>query len=364
MSKPQSSEPAAEDPRRIPTRELGRSGLRVSSVGFGCLSISGFYGAAGRGDADRIVARALDLGVTLFDVADIYAFGEGERRLGRALRGRREHAIVATKFGQRYGTGGEFLGVDGTPAYVRVACEASLARLGLETIDLYQLHRIDPGVPVEETVGAMRELVDEGKVRFLGLSEAVPSDLRRAVAAAPIASLQSEYSLLERSVEDEVLDTCEELGIGFLAYAPLLRGVLGDRYSSTDELQADDPRRAGRYPRVAGDALVRNRELAAVVRAIAEDHAVTPAQVALAWLLARRGWIVPLPGTRQVRYLEDNAAAAQLQLDSDAVARLDSLVPAGGGGAGARYEAGLVTTRVSPPTRVTETPPHSEGTTA
>lgn len=338
----------------VRARALGRSGLSVSAVGLGCLSISGFYGRVDADVADRVIGRALDLGVRLLDVADSYANGEGERRVGKAIRGRREQAVVATKVGQRYAADGTFLGVDGSPGYIRAACNASLRRLGIDAIDLLQLHRVDSRIPIEETVGAMSELVDQGKVRFLGLSEALPLDIRRAAATAPIAALQSEYSLLERSVEREVLPTCEELGIGFLAYAPLLRGVLSDRYVSTDELEPEDPRRAGRYPRTAGAALVTNRRLATAVREIAGTHGVAPAQVALAWLLTQRPWIVPLPGTRHVRYLEDNVAATRLQLDAHEVERLDRLVPVGGAGAGGRYQEGFVTDRVSAPPRVRE----------
>src|SRR5207253_6586328 len=225
---------------------------------------------------------------------------------------------------------GGFLGVDGSPEYVKQACEASLRRLGIEAIDLYQQHRIDRETPIEETVGAMQELVDEGKVRFLGLSEALPEDIRRAAATAPIATLQTEYSVFERFAEEEVLDTCEELDIGFLAYAPLGRGLLTGRFRSESDFGDDDFRGGGRYPRLTGENFEHNLRLVEEVEAVAESRGATAAQVALAWLLTRRPWIVPIPGTKRVKYLEQNVAAAELQLTADELARLDALVPAGG----------------------------------
>jgi aryl-alcohol dehydrogenase-like predicted oxidoreductase len=259
---------------------------------------------------------------------------------------------VATKFGNVRGDDGAFLGIDGSPEYVRRACDASLRRLGIDVIDLYQQHRVDPKTPIEETVGAMHELVEQGKVRFIGLSEAQPEDLRRAAATAPIATLQTEYSLFERSVENEILDTCEELGIGFLAYAPLGRGLLTGRFRSESDFSDDDFRGGGRYPRLAGENLEHNLRLVQEVEAVAEAHGATAAQVALAWLLTRRPSIVPIPGTKRVKYLEENAAATELELSAAELAQLDALVPPGGSVAGERYAGGGVPTWVSPPRAV------------
>jgi aryl-alcohol dehydrogenase-like predicted oxidoreductase len=306
-------------------RELGRSGLAVSAIGLGCMGMSEFYGSPDEREAVRTIHRALELGVTLLDTADMYGIGANELLLGEALHGRRDQAVVATKFGIVRSPGSDVRTLNGRPEYVRSACEASLRRLGIDVIDLYQLHRVDPEVPIEETVGAMAELVREGKVRYLGLSEALEEDIRRAVAVAPIASLQNEYSLFERNVEDGLLDVCEELGMGLLPYAPLGRAMLTGRLRSASELGPGDARHD--WPRFHEENFERNVELVARLEALAAEKGVTPAQLALAWLLAKRPWIVPIPGTKRVAYLEENAAATGVELSETDVARLEEAVP-------------------------------------
>jgi aryl-alcohol dehydrogenase-like predicted oxidoreductase len=308
----------------VQQRELGRSGLRVSALGLGCMGMSEFYGTPDEREAIRTIHRALELGVTLLDTADMYGIGANELLLGEALHRRREDAVVATKFGIVREPGGSRR-IDGRPEYVKQACEASLRRLGIDVIDLYQCHRVDPQTPIEETVGAMAELVAEGKVRYIGLSEAHPDDIRRAAAVAPIASLQSEYSLFERGLEDGVLDLCEELGIGLIAYAPLGRALLTGRLRATADLAESDSRRT--WPRFVDENIARNLELVARVEEIAAEKGVTPGQLALAWLLAKRPWIVPIPGTKRVAYLEENVAAASVELSAEDVARLEAAVP-------------------------------------
>ena len=312
------------------------------------MPMSGSYGDANDADAIATIHRALDLGITLLDTADVYGDGHNEELVGTAIKGRREGVVVATKFGNVRGLpGAHGPSINGRPEYVKEACEASLRRLGIETIDLYQQHRVDPNTPIEETVGAMAELVHAGKVRFLGLSEALAPDLRRAAAVHPISSLQSEYSLLERTVEDEVLPACEELGIGFLPFAPLVRGLLGGKLTPGQALDAGDFRTGSRFPRVGPDHLAANAALAEVVRDVAAAHDASPAQVALAWLLGRRPWIVPIPGTKRVAYLEDNAGRLDLQLTADDDARLEGLSARVSGG---RYETDAQTPNwVSPP---------------
>lgn len=306
-------------------RQLGKIGPEVSALGLGCMPMSGVYGSTSDADGIATVHRALDLGITLLDTADVYGDGHNEKLVGRAIRGRRHEVVVATKFGILRDTQGGLGGISGRPEYVRQACEASLRRLEVETIDLYQQHRVDPATPIEETVGALADLVQEGKIRFIGLSEALPPDLRRAAAVHPITSLQSEYSLLERGVEDDVLETCEELGIGFLPFAPLVRGLLAGSLTAEHKLEAGDFRAGDLFPRVGPENLAANAEVAAEVQHIATAHDASPAQVALAWLLARHPWIVPIPGTKRVAYLEDNAQAPELELTGQDEAYLDGL---------------------------------------
>ena len=332
-------------------RVLG--GLGLPAVGLGCMGMSELYGPPDDAESIRTIHRALDLGVTLLDTADAYGVGShNERLIGQALRDRRSKAVVATKFGQVRAEDGTHLGIDGSPEYVHRACDASLQRLGVDVIDLYQQHRVDQQVPIEETVGAMSELVDAGKVRFLGLSEAQPEDIRRAAAVAPIATLQTEYSLFERHVEREVLGVCEELGIGFLAYAPLGRGLLTGRFRSTSDFTDGDYRVKSSHPRFQEERLQEYAPLVAEIDAIATAHAATPSQVALSWLLAQREWVVPIPGTKTARFVEQNAAAAELMLADDELTRLDELLEPGGSVAGERYPGGRTPTWVSPPLAV------------
>jgi aryl-alcohol dehydrogenase-like predicted oxidoreductase len=324
-------------------------GIEVSAVGLGCMGMSGIYGDRDDAESVRAIHRALELNLTLFDTADQYGSGHNERLLGRALRGHREQAIVATKFGNVHADDGTYIGIDGSPEYVKSACDASLARLEIDVIDLYQQHRVDPNVPIEETVGAMSELVDVGKVRFLGLSEALPDDLRRAAAVAPIATLQTEYSLFERHVENEILKTCAELGIGFLAYAPLGRGLLTGRFRSQADFGEGDYRVTSNHPRFEEAHLHDNAALIDVVAGIAVAHDATASQIALAWLLAQRDWLVPIPGTKRASYVEENAAAAELTLSAGELERLDRLIPSGGSVPGERYPGGRTPAWLSPP---------------
>jgi aryl-alcohol dehydrogenase-like predicted oxidoreductase len=309
----------------VKLRQLGRVGPSISAIGLGCMPMSGTYGDAPDDDGIATIHRALEIGINLLDTADVYGSGHNEELVGRAIRGRRDEVVLATKFGNVRDAQNKPLGISGRPEYVKQACEASLRRLGTETIDLYQQHRVDPDTPIEETVGAMAELVAAGKVRYIGLSEAQPADLRRAAAVHPITSLQSEYSLLERGVEAEILGTCEELGIGFLPYAPLVRGLLAGSLTPDRVLDDLDWRAGGRFPRVGPDHLAANAQLADVVAEIAAAHGASAAQVALAWLLARRPWIVPIPGTKRIAYLEDNARAPELALSAQDEQRLDAL---------------------------------------
>jgi aryl-alcohol dehydrogenase-like predicted oxidoreductase len=317
------------------TRTLGRNGLTVSMLGLGCMGMSEFYGAGNDAESIATIQRALDLGVTFLDTADMYGPFTNERLVGRAISDRRDRVVLATKFGNVRGERGEFLGIRGDPDYVRAACDASLARLGLDHIDLYYQHRVDTKVPIEDTVGAMADLVRAGKVRHLGLSEAAPETIRRAHAVHAITALQTEYSLWTRDVEENgVLATVRELGIGFVAYSPLGRGFLTGAYKSYDDLPADDFRR--RNPRFQGENFQRNLDLVAEVEAIARAKGVTPAQLALAWVLARGDDIVPIPGTKRVARLEENVGATTVRLTSDDLARIDAVFPVGAA-KGTRY---------------------------
>jgi len=306
-------------------RRLGRNGPQVSAMGLGCMGMSNAYGKSDEAEAIATIHRAIELGVTFLDTADLYGFGHNEELVSRALEGRRGEVFLATKFGNARNPDGS-LRVDGSPAYVRSACEASLKRLKTDRIDLYYQHRIDPTVAIEETVGAMAELVREGKVRHLGLSEAAPATIRRAHAVHPIAALQTEYSLWTRDVEAEILPTVRELGIGFVAYSPLGRGFLTGTIAKPDDLGSKDAR-AQRYPRFTSENLARNHALVERVRAIAERRGVKAGQLALAWVLARGRDVVPIPGTKRRKYLEENAAAAAIALTKDEVAELEAAVP-------------------------------------
>ena len=298
---------------KIPRRKLGTQGLEVSAIGLGCMGMSDFYGPADDRLSLEVINRAIDIGVEFLDTADIYGIGgTNERLLAQALRTRRDEVVLATKFGNVRGPDGAFLGIDGRPEYVRSACDASLKRLGVDHIDLYYQHRVDRKVPIEETVGAMAELVKAGKVRHLGLSEASGATIRRAAKVHPIAALQSEYSLWSRDVESDALPVCRELGIGFVAYSPLGRGFLTGAIKSANELDPTDWRRNN--PRFQADALPANRALVDAVNEVAKARGCTPAQLALAWLLHRGRDIVPIPGTRRIERLEENAAATAIAL--------------------------------------------------
>lgn len=308
-------------------RKLGNQGLAVSEMGLGCMGMSEFYGASNEDEAIATIHRALDLGVTFLDTADMYGPFTNEKLVGKAIRDRRDAVVVATKFGNMRGEDGAFLGVNGRPDYVRKACDDSLRRLGVDAIDLYYQHRVDTKTPIEETVGAMAELVTAGKVRFLGLSEAAPATIRRAHAVHPISALQTEYSLWSRDAEDEVLPTVRELGIGFVAYSPLGRGFLTGRIKSMDDLEPDDYRR--RSPRLQGENFAKNLDLVAKIEELAREKGVTPSQLALAWVLHRGNDIVPIPGTKHVRYLEENVRALDVQLSDDELRRIDEVAPKG-----------------------------------
>ncbi len=317
------------------TRTLGRSGPEVSAIGLGCMGMAAFYGqASDEGQATAVIHRALDLGVTFLDTAEMYGPHTNEIQVGKALADRRDRAFVATKFGIGYNADRTALTVDGSPANVRRAIEGSLKRLGMDHVDLYYLHRVDPNTPIEETVGAMGELVKEGKVRFLGLSEASPATLRRGHAEYPITALQTEYSLWSREPEDELLATCEELGIGFVPYSPLGRGFLSGEIKSVDDLAEDDFRRSN--PRFQGENFQKNIDLVNAVAEIAKDKGVTAAQLALAWVLAQGEHLVPIPGTRRIRTLEENAAAVDIALTADDLARIEAVFPKGAA-SGHRY---------------------------
>jgi aryl-alcohol dehydrogenase-like predicted oxidoreductase len=308
------------------TRRLGVDGPEVSAIGLGCMGMSAFYGAADEQEAQRTIHRALELGCDFLDTSDMYGPHTNERLVGRAIGDRREQVFLATKFGIKLDPGPPpTRGVDGSPRYVREACEASLGRLGVEHIDLYYQHRVDPNTPIEETVGAMAELVQEGKVRYLGLSEASAATIRRAHAVHPITAVQSEYSLWTRELEDEVLPTLNELGIALVAYSPLGRGFLAGRFSAPEELDEGDFRRYG--PRFTGENLEHNLALAATVRELAQEKGITPGQLALAWVLSRGEHIVPIPGTKRRSYLEENLAAADVQLSAAEAERIAGALP-------------------------------------
>ena len=317
------------------TRTLGADGPQVSEIGLGCMGMSAFYGTADEGEARATIARALELGCTFLDTSDMYGPHTNERLVGSAIAEQRDEVFLATKFGIQLVNDGDLITrtINGRPEYAHAACDASLKRLGVDHIDLYYQHRVDPNTPIEETVGAMGELVSAGKVRFLGLSEAGAATIRRAHAVHPITAVQTEYSLWTRDVDEEILPTLTELGIALVAYSPLGRGFLSGRFTSTEELDEDDYRRFG--PRFTGENLKANLRLAERVRELAEEKGVTPGQLALAWVLHRGDHIVPIPGTKRVAYLEENLAAADVQLSDEEVLRIAEEVPAA---AGDRYD--------------------------
>jgi aryl-alcohol dehydrogenase-like predicted oxidoreductase len=309
------------------TRKLGSQGLIVSELGLGCMGMSEFY--SGRDDAESLATlhRAIDLGVTFLDTADMYGPFTNEILVGKAIQGRRDKVVVATKFGNMRTAEGGWLGINGQPDYVQQCCDASLQRLGIDTIDLYYQHRVDPNVPIEETIGAMAALVQQGKVRYLGMSEAAPATIRRAHAVHPITALQTEYSLWSRDPEDQILPTVRELGIGFVAYSPLGRGFLSGNFTCIEDFAEDDYRRRG--PRVQGENFAKNLQLVEQIEQIAAEKQVTPSQLALAWLLAQGEDIVPIPGTKRRTYLEENVAAAAIVLTAEDLSRIEAVAPQG-----------------------------------
>jgi aryl-alcohol dehydrogenase-like predicted oxidoreductase len=318
----------------VKTRRVGTQGLETSAIGLGCMGMSEFYGTADEGEAIRTIHRALELGVTLLDTADAYGPFTNEQLVGRAIRDRRDEVVLATKFGNVRDESGRRLGIRGDREYVHQACEGSLGRLGTDHVDLFYQHRVDPDTPIEETVGAMAELVEQGKVRFVGLSEAAPATIRRAHETHPVSALQTEYSLWSRDSEDEILPTVRELGIGFVAYSPIGRGFLSGRFRSPDDLPEGDFRRDN--PRFQGDNFRRNLDLVERVQELAAEKDVTPGQLALAWVLAQGDDIVPIPGTTRVEHLEENIAALEIELTQDDVAELEAVFPKGAT-AGDRY---------------------------
>lgn len=317
-------------------RRTGKSSLVVSALGLGCMGMSEFYGETNDAESIATIRHAIDRGVTLLDTADMYGSGHNEELIARAIEGRRHEVIVATKFGNVRGESGSFLGVSGKPEYVYQACEASLRRLQIATIDLYYQHRVDTNVPIEETVGAMARLVEQGKVRYLGLSEAAPHTIRRAHATHPIAALQTEYSLWTRDPEDGILSVCRELGIGFVPYSPLGRGFLTGQFKKFEDLPENDYRR--RTPRFQGENFQKNLQLVDRIHEIAAEKGCTAAQLALAWLLARGEGVVPIPGTKRRKYLDENLGALDVKLTAADLKRIDEIAPQGMT-AGARYHA-------------------------
>jgi aryl-alcohol dehydrogenase-like predicted oxidoreductase len=313
----------------FPRRQLGNSKLTASALGLGCMGMSEFYGQRNDEESIRVIHRSIEIGKNFLDTADMYGLGANEQLVGKAIRDRRDKVIVATKFGNVRGSDGAFLTIDGSPKYVHAACEASLKRLGTDVIDLYYQHRVDPRTPIEETVGAMADLVRAGKVRFLGLSEAAPNTLRRACKIHPIAALQTEYSLWAREPEKEIIPTCRELGIGFVSYSPLGRGFLTGQFKKTADLPEGDRRHI--FPRFQGENFQKNLELVSRIEQIAARKRCKPSQLALAWVLAQGNDIVPIPGTKKLSYLEENAGAVNVTLTQAELDEIDSTFPAAAG---------------------------------
>ncbi len=322
-------------------RVLGSQGLTVSAMGLGCMGMSEFYGLA---DEDRSIAtirRARELGIDFLDTADMYGQGLNEELVGRAISGMRDDFIIATKFGVVRDEAGQFIGVSGSPDYVRSACEGSLKRLGIDTIDLYYQHRVDKEVPIEDTVGEMSRLVEEGKVRFLGLSEAGPDTIRRACRVHPISALQTEYSLWTRDPEEKIIPTCRELDVGFVPYSPLGRALLAGKVTKVDQLEKEGDARLMRFPRFQGENFERNMELVRELMAIAETVGSTPGQLALSWVLSRGEDMVPIPGTTKVKHLEENVSALDVVFSDDVVRQLAELFPPGAAAGDRYFEAGM-----------------------
>jgi aryl-alcohol dehydrogenase-like predicted oxidoreductase len=322
-------------------RRLGANGPEVSAIGLGCMGMSEFYGAGDEQESITTIHHAIERGVNFLDTADMYGVGRNEELVGRAIRDRRDRVFLATKFGNVRGPAGEFLGVKGDPDYVRLACEASLKRLGVDVIDLYYQHRVDPNVPIEDTVGAMLRLKDEGKVRFLGLSEAAPRTIRRAAAVTTITAVQTELSLWSRDAEAEVLPTVRELGVGYVAYSPLGRGFLTGQIKSPDDFPEDDFRKF--HPRFQGENFAKNIALVREVEKMAKEKGCTTAQLALAWVLAEGDDIVPIPGTKRVRYLDENIGALEVKLTDEELRRLDEILPPGAASGQRYHERGMET---------------------